>query len=133
VPAEDDLRAGVVERLEQGLGRRIVAVLPRAEAGVVPVGERARGRMGGKVRAKPLLLRRAGAAAADLRAVGVERDQMPGADVVAVVAGGRAARGGAEVLEVARCLRGQVLVVSDRGMDERLDAAPGGVERLQVV
>ena len=56
--------------------------------------------MGGEVAAQPLLLRGAGAAAADLGAVGVEGDQVPGADVEAVVALCHLAGGGPEVVEV---------------------------------
>ena len=60
--------------------RRVDASLPRCAgvpARVVPVGERALVRDGGEVALQPHLLRAAGAAAADLVAVRVQRDQVP--------------------------------------------------------
>ena len=96
----------------------------------MPVRERAgRRRIGGKIRPEPLLLRRARAAAADGRAVRVERDQVPAAEIEAVVALRRIARCGAEVLVVARRSRGLVLVVPGRRTGDPLHASPGRVVR----
>ena len=68
VAVEDDVRAGVVERLpERPRGRRRRPSCAGGEARVVPEGERAGRGMGGEVCAQPLLLRRAGAAAAGQR------------------------------------------------------------------
>src|SRR3989304_5492018 len=86
---------------------------------------------GREVGAQPALLGRAGAAAAGGAAVRVERDQVPGADVVAVVAlaavTGRPAlvAGAVEVVEEARRAGGEVLVVADRRARDALDTAPG--------
>ena len=86
---------------------------------MVPERERAPVRVGRQVVAQPRLLRGARVAAADLRAVRVDRDHVPGADVHAVVA--LAASAGdavqvpdpVEVVEVAGGARRQVLVVAD--------------------
>ena len=69
--------------------------------------------------------RRGRSAAADRRAVGVQRDQVPAADVVAVVAGrGRAT---AEVAVVAGRAGRVVLVVSRDRIRDVLHASPGRV------
>src|SRR5207248_9148221 len=100
---------------------------------VVPEGERALVRVRDEVVAEPRLLRRAGAAAAHLRAVGVEGDQMPCADVEAVVAlraiaaPARLIADAVEVVEVPRCAGRLVLVIADRRVRELHGAAPGGV------
>ena len=69
-----------------------------------------------------------------MRALGVQRHHVPGAEVVGVVAlVARAGRpvedpGPVEVVEVARRAGGAVLVVADGGVHLGLQAAPGGVE-----
>ena len=52
---------------------------------MVPVGEGAGCRVGREIRAQPAPLPRARPTATDLFAVGVEDDDMPGAEIVAVV------------------------------------------------
>src|SRR2546422_9228636 len=74
----------------------------------MPVGERALRGGGGQVRLEPQLLRRArrhGGRA-------VQRDDVPGAQGVAVVALGRVARGRAEVAVVARRTGGGGLAIA---------------------
>src|SRR5688500_16098980 len=110
---------------------------------MVPIGNRARSVcVGRKIRAQPLLLRRArSAAAGDLVAHRVDRDQVPVLpDVEAVVARAALARRpgrvsyAVEIVEVAlgRLLAvgaRAVLVVSDRRARDRLEAAPTRVIR----
>src|SRR5919202_1460895 len=90
--------------------------------------------MRSEIRPKPLLLGLAGRAASYLRAVRVERDDVPASDVEAVVAlaavSGRAARvpEAVVVIEVAGRSGRVVFVVPDPGVDDALDAAPGRVE-----
>ena len=67
VAAEHDVGAGVVEVLQDRLHERGVAVVTGVEARVVPVRERARGRVRGEIGPQPLLLRRALAARHDGR------------------------------------------------------------------
>src|SRR5439155_12125313 len=106
--------------------------LPGAEARVVPERERALGGVGGQVAAEPVLLRRARVAAADLRAVRVDLDHVPGAEVEGVVALAAVARWSGlladpvEVVEVARGARDVVLVVADGRMVQRVVQAPAG-------
>src|SRR5829696_618154 len=116
---------------------------------MVPVGKRARVLVGGKVGLQPLLLQRAYPASADLVAVAVQDDHVPGSEVGSEVVGvvapavdrtpgfGRG-RGVSEVAEVARSARGGrgsrrvVLVVAHCGLGESFVLAPivvaGGIE-----
>src|SRR6476469_10180143 len=80
--------------------------------------------MGGQVSAQPLLLRRALLAAADVGALGVERDDVPCAQVIAVVPLVGVSRPGTEVGEVAPGFRRTVLVVAWHGKGHALDLAP---------
>src|SRR5215203_700434 len=108
---------------------------------MVPVGKRARVLVGGKVGLQPLLLQRAYPASADLVAVAVQDDHVPGSEVGSEVVGvvalavdrtpgfGRG-RGVSEVAEVARGGRGSrrvVLVVAHCGLGESFVLAPIGV------
>src|SRR5439155_8861960 len=94
------------------------------EAGLVPVGQRALRGMGGEVGPQPLLLLRA-LAAADVVAVGIEDDNVPGARVVAVPALPLRPGGGPEVVEVGGGAGREVLVVADRRAGPALETAPG--------
>src|SRR2546425_11848854 len=125
VPVEDDVCARVVEVLPDRLHRDRVAVLPGAEARVMPVGERARRSMSRQVSAQPRLLPRARLAAAYSRAVAVDDDDVPGAELVAVVPAVRRTGGCAEVREVAGGAGGEVLVVAGSGMSARKETTPG--------
>src|SRR5439155_19142771 len=88
--------------------------------------EGARRSVPGEVAAEPALLRRAFLAPADLRAVRVQGDQVPRADVEAVVAPSRRPGGLPEVASVAGGLRRPVLVVARCGLRYRFHATPGG-------
>ena len=126
VAAQDDVDVVRVEHLPERVVIGQVSVGAGGEPGVVPVGERARRMVGGEVVLEPRHLPRRRAAAADVRAVRVERDQVPLADVVAVPAPGRACPArAAEVGEVAGAVRARrVLVVSRDGVGLPERAAP---------
>src|SRR3990170_1442040 len=124
VPVQHDIRTRLVERLPERFRPRAVAMPARGEAGMVPVGKRARRRMGGKIVPQPPLLGRALVAAADLIAVRVEGDDVPVADVEAVVALAAFARQGAEVREVAPRAGDVVVVVAERRAGDRLHPPP---------
>ena len=132
VPRQHDVRSGGVEGPPERVEGGVVAVRPRGEAGVMPVGERAGPGVGGEVVGQPAELRRARAAAADVGAVGVEDDDVPGAEVVAVPALGAVARRRSEVVEVAGGAGGLILVVARRRAQERLQPSPGRAERSLV-
>src|SRR5207247_2208603 len=86
----------------------------------VPVGECALRRVGAQVRLEPQLLRRA-------RRRGdraVQRDDVPRAQVVAVITLGRIAGGGAEVAIIARRSGGGVLRVARDGVGAGLLPPP---------
>src|SRR5712664_311466 len=85
----------------EGAVGRFVAMLARAESRLMPVRERARGRMLPQVCREPPLLRGSAETAADEGAFSVQRDQVPGAQVEAVVATAGRARGSAKVAVVA--------------------------------
>src|SRR6185437_6980934 len=91
VPIQDDVGVGVVKVEPPGGEGVVVSMEARREPRPVPVGERAEVRMRGEVVAQPDLFGGTGAATADVRALGVEGDDVPGADVVAVVPLGRIA------------------------------------------
>jgi hypothetical protein len=93
----------------------------------VTVGYDARLCMSAEVLAKPQLLRRAGAAASHTGsiAVGVERDDVPGAQVVAVVALADWTGLRAPVFKIRRGVGNAVLVVSQSGPGAILETTPG--------
>src|SRR5215210_3116966 len=113
MPREDDLRAVVIQRLPQRLGRRVVVVFAETEAGMVPVGQGAGRGMGFEVLAQPRLLRRAGTTPPDLGAVGVEDHDVPGSQLIAVVALLGIPRRRTKVAEVAAGSACQILVVAN--------------------
>src|SRR5882724_7968769 len=127
-------------RVQHHVGVRGVQVVPQRQhrradggrAGVkrrqMPVGERALRGGGGQVRLEPQLLRRTrrhGGRA-------VQRDDVPGAQVVAVVALGRIARGRAEVAVVARRAGGGVLSIARHGEGPPLLPPPGRVVAIGI-
>src|SRR3954464_15776326 len=97
--------------------------------------------MGDEVGSEPLVLRGARAASSQLRvrAVRVERDQVPAPDVVAVVAlapvpgGARRAADTVEVVEVAARATDGVLVIPDRRTGQCLDPPPARAISSQVI
>src|SRR5262249_55904698 len=116
--------------VEQVLPKRVergVRCVDRARGPprLVPQGEGAGLGAGRQVRHQPLLLGRT----RGVRDLGVERDDVPGAQVVGVVALGRVTGGGTEVAVVAGGTRRVVLVVTRRGLGTCLlpPRAPGRV------
>src|SRR5712664_524015 len=103
---------GFVERLEERLNSEVVAVgATGAKERLVPIGKGAGGGMRGEIGAQPFFLRRTGFAAADVLALTVQHDDVPGTEFVAVVAGLPVAGSGAKIIEVRRGARGATLVV----------------------
>src|SRR5258705_12287650 len=87
---------------------------------MVPHGEQAFGRRSGEIGTQPMLLHRTGTD----RDVAVERNDVPGAHVVAVVASTRWARERAEIAEVVGRAGDVVIVIARRGTRPRLVPAP---------
>src|SRR5207247_2250777 len=130
VARDDDIGAGIVQRLPQRLGGRGAAVLAaRAEARVVPVGKSAARRVPGEVGTEPLLLRRAGRRGD----VAVEGDDVPRPDGVAVVPLPGVARERAEVRVIRRRGGAVVLVIARRRARARLVTSPGAVVAARVI
>jgi hypothetical protein len=102
---------------------QLVAVLARAEGRVVGVGQDAACFAGREVAAQPGLLLSHGFALK----VAVERDQVPGAEVEAVVALVRLAGPPAPIGVVGRGFGAAVFVVAGHGPTARLVPAPGEV------
>ena len=131
VRVDDDVDTSGVQRVPQradvGVGR-ILGIEQR----VVPVGDSTACRMGGEVGAQPLLLGRA-CGRGDARAAAVEHDDVPSAEVVAVVTLRGIARGGAEVAEIARGIGRLVVPVAGRRARARLLPPPVGVVTLLVL
>src|SRR5581483_6853372 len=132
VAGQHDVRAGLVERLPDRLHLSAIAVLARAEARMVPVGEGTGGGMGGEVIAQPALLRRARLTAAHLGAIAVDHDDVPRAESVAVVPFAGIA-GITEVREVrSRAVR-RVVVVARRRPRAQLVPTPGRPIALSIL
>src|ERR1051325_265083 len=81
---------------------------------------------------QPLLLRRARTTATHLTTIRVERDEMPSADIIAVIACGGIARCGAEVIVVTARASRQIFMVSNDRMNDVFNATPTGIEGLLV-
>ena len=127
VRVEHQLGAGGVEIGPEGQGRGAFGRGAGVERGQMPVGERALLGVCGKVRFEPLLLRRPGGH----RDLGVQRDDVPVAEVGAVVAArGVVGRGrelpqlSREVSQVARGPGGGVIEVAGDGVGPRQLASP---------
>src|SRR5581483_10235054 len=113
VAVEDEFGAVVVEGVPQRTDLEVVAVAgPGVEPGMVPDGHGAPGRAGSEIGPQPALLGAARLAATDRRAVAVEDDHVPGAEVVAVPPLPRRPGHRTEVAEVPGGVGGVVLVVA---------------------
>src|SRR5215467_5574773 len=86
-----------------------------------------------QIGAEPFFLTRAGVTAADFGALAVENDDVPGAEIVAVIAVVWIAGGGAEVLEVVRCAFLMKFVIAWGGACAAFHAAPGFVVANEIV
>src|SRR4051812_12579215 len=86
VAAQDERRPRADQGLPDGLHLEVIAVLARAVARVMPIGNGAGRGMGREVLPQPDFLRGSARAAADIWAVGIESDQVPGPQVEAVPA-----------------------------------------------
>ena len=123
VPHHHHFRPGLVQCLPQrSRADRPTPAYPRGEERLVPDGERALLRAGGEIGAEPLLLVRT----RGHRLVVVQRDDVPGAQIVAVVTGFLVSGGSPEVAEVTGRPGRRIVMVPDNGPGARLVAAPGG-------
>ena len=114
-------------------GRRERARRRRVEARAVPHGEDALLRGRGEIGLEPRLLRRA-ERRRDVAVVAVEDDDVPGAEIVAVIALGGVSRGGTEVAEIPGRRGARVVIVVPRPrIRARLVAAPARVVAVLVV
>src|ERR1700732_887869 len=87
-----------VEVLPEGLNLRIISMFcAGTEKGLMPVCETTGGRMCLQICAQPVLFRRTGLAATDFCALTVQHDDVPRADLVAVIAPARVAGTCAEI------------------------------------
>src|SRR6266536_5141299 len=100
----------------EGAVGRFVAMLAGAESRLMPVRECARGRMLPQICREPPLLRGSAETAANEGAISVQRDQMPGSQVEAVVAAGRHACGRAKIVVVASSISAYVLMIARHRM-----------------
>ena len=126
VAVHDDVGTGRVQRAPERVDRRVVAVLvTRAEPGLMPDCERAGRRVRRQVGRQPAALFGIGVAAANLRAIAVEDDDVPLAEVVRVP---RVAvlvdRVRAEVVAIALGVRGVPVVVARRRSGPVLEPTP---------
>src|SRR5260370_31903212 len=101
----------------------------RRKAGVMPIGESTLACVVLKVPLEPAFLRRAKTATAHMRAVGIEGNQVPRADLIAVVPLPGRPRHGAEIREISGRVGRPIFVIPDRGVGDGLVAPPCGVIR----
>ena len=121
VTVDDDIRAGLVQVGPDRVPGVVIPVQdPRAVLGLVPDRRGALRRARGEVGLEPLLLGRAGAGID----VVVDDDDVPGAEVEAVVALGRDPRGGAEIGVVRRGAGNRVVVIPRHRLGARLMTSP---------
>ena len=137
VSVEHHVRVGCVQVVPERPDRSVGGGARRIE-GMMEVRQRASVRMRGEVVREPDLLRAPGFAG-HVAAIGVERDQVPWADVVAVVALRRITGGGTEIPEVAARAhpavgpaRRVVFVIADGRVGDRLHGidTPRGIVGL---
>src|SRR5215475_3128595 len=88
------------------------------------IGERAGNGMRAKICAEPFLLARADFATADFGALAIENDDVPGAEIVAVIAVVWITGSCAEILEVIRCPLLMEFVIAGRWTSAAFHAAP---------
>src|SRR5918996_32233 len=130
VAAQHYVGAGVVEVLPEPGHRAVVSLVGAGrEARVVPVGQDAALGGGHQVGPQPARLGRPGA----VGDAGVQRDQVPAAQVEAVVAAPPRLGPLAEVVEVAGCPGRPVLVVARHRPGPGLKTAPGRVVEAPVL
>src|SRR5436309_2725240 len=129
VSARHHVRSLCVEIVPKGLRPgRVPVRCPRGKERVVPDGEGTGRRVCREVGAKPLFLRRA-VITRDLLAVvvGIKNDDMPGAQIVAVIALSWIAGSRAKVIEIPIGVPGLVFVVTRSGSRPVLEPTPGRV------
>ena len=124
VRVEHERGAGGVEIVPERLDLGAHGCPRRAEAGEVPDGEDALLGVRGQVGLEPLLLRRPRGRRGDVP-VAVQHDDVPGTEIVAVVALAAVARGSAPVVVVSRVAGGPRLRVSRGGPGTGLVTTPG--------
>src|SRR5438132_9928599 len=141
VGGDDDLGAGLVEVVPERCGVAPTPLDPGREHRIVPVREHALRGIRGQLGTQPGLLGRARTTTADGRALGVERNDVPPADVETVVTHSETPGGGTKVSEVPSCVPRRVTVrptgsdvvaVAGARMRDREVAPPAWAVRLLV-
>ena len=130
VAAEHQVGIGLGKNPPQWIEVEVVTVVPRAEARPVPVGKHALSWVRAQVLPKPCGLRIRIGASPNVVALGVQRDQMPGTEVVAVIALVRLTSAFAEVGVIASRAGRPVLMVSRHGKGDVAVGTPALVRTL---
>src|SRR5262249_22964590 len=126
VSAQDDVRPVSVEIVPEGLHLRGVTVLVAgAEKRNVPESENAGGVISLKVLAQPSFLGRTRFAASDLEALAIQRNDVPRADIKAVIRRVWGSGGGSKIVEIAGSSLRVMLMVAGCRAGARFIAAPG--------
>src|SRR6267154_2159623 len=131
--ADDHVGTGLIESLPESLHGQIVTMRATGtEQGLVPIGERTRGRMRGEIGAQPLFLRGAGVAAANVLAFAIQNDDVPGSELVAVVTGLGVTCSGTKIIEVRGGTGGMKFVIARSRPRAGFYAAPSLVVTLEI-
>ena len=133
MPVEHDVGAGIDDEAPERIDTSEVPVVARRVARPMEGHHRADAGMLVQLSGQPLVLRRAGTAAADRAALRVERDEAPGTERLGVPATPVWPRAGPEVVEVALSVRGLVVVIAGHGQGPVEQAAPGRRVAILVV
>src|SRR5450432_310941 len=132
VAVDDDVGSGLEECIPERLHERVVTVLAAgAEQRLVPVSESAAVSGTSEILREPLALGRVGVAPSDLVAFAVDDDDVPGSEIVAVVALFRVAGGGAKIARIAGSAVAVVFVIADSGPCAILEPPPGGTVTIR--
>jgi hypothetical protein len=130
VTAQHDLSPGSVQIPPKGIVTGVTSMFAGGEARVVPVRQRTHAGVSRQIGLQPLFLRRTGSTTTDLTTVRIEGNQVPGADIIAIVAFGPVAGRRTEVIIVTARAGCQIFVVANGRVNEVFGASPAGVKRL---
>src|SRR5215216_1099922 len=104
----------------------------RSETGVMPIRQGTQVGMRCQIRLQPSFLRRTSATTAHLATIRVQGDDVPGADIKAIVTFGRIARRGTEVTVVTAGTSRQIFMVANGRPDDALGSSPAGIKGLLI-
>src|SRR5450755_1965852 len=133
VSTNDDVGIRVVESLPKRFEFGIVAVLGAgAEQRLVKISQSAGGRMRGEICAEPFFFARTGITAADLRALAIQDDDVPVAQLITVEAIFRVSGNVSEILEIESGTSGMKFMIANCRPGASFEAAPSFIVAFEI-